>query len=102
VTPTGDRDGVPNVLIEAMARGTPVVATAVSGLVDLLGERAVLIEPESPAAMARGLTDMLADRAQQANLAAAGRTHVKECYTTELNYQLLRDRVLGVLAAPRD
>ena len=54
---TSDRDGIPNVLVEAMAAGTPVVATAVSGIPELVrdGENGLLVPPDDPAALADAL-----------------------------------------------
>jgi len=56
-------------VIEAMACGTPVVATRTSALPEVAGDAAVLVEPGSPAALAQGISDVLADRER---LTAAG------------------------------
>jgi glycosyltransferase involved in cell wall biosynthesis len=52
-----DRDGIPNVLVEAMAAGAPVVATAVSGIPELVEHEVngLLVEPEDPHALADAL-----------------------------------------------
>jgi glycosyltransferase involved in cell wall biosynthesis len=52
-----DRDGIPNVLVEAMAAGTPVVASAVSGIPELVEHEVngLLVAPEDPAALADAL-----------------------------------------------
>ena len=52
-----DRDGIPNVLVEAMAAGAPVVATNVSGIPELVEHEVngLLIEPEDPEALADAL-----------------------------------------------
>lgn len=61
IAPNGDRDGIPNVLIEAMAVGLPVIATNVSAIPELVeaGVTGTLVEPESPAAMAEAIMDVL-------------------------------------------
>lgn len=52
----GDRDGVPNVLLEAMARGVPVVGTSVGGLGEVLDEdTGWVVPPDAPAALAAAL-----------------------------------------------
>ncbi len=53
----GDRDGIPNVLVEAMACGLPVVTTAISGIPELVSDGAtgLLVPPDSPAAIAEAL-----------------------------------------------
>lgn len=91
VTSTGDRDGVPNVLIEAMARGVPVIASAVAGVPDLVGEgRGLLVgsgrADELASAIRRVLNEPGAAR-ERANLAL---THVREHYTTDVNWRRLR------------
>ena len=55
-------EGMPNVVLEALASGTPVVATDVGACRDLLGAEpaARLVPPESPAALAQGLEALLA------------------------------------------
>ncbi|MFL5802860.1 MAG: glycosyltransferase, partial [Roseiflexaceae bacterium] len=54
VTEDGDRDGVPNVLVEAMACGVPVVATAISGIPELVTheQNGLLVAPHDPTAIA--------------------------------------------------
>jgi len=61
VAANGDRDGIPNVLVEAMAVGLPVIATRVSAIPELVedGATGVLVEPQSPAALARAIFDVL-------------------------------------------
>ena len=52
-----DRDGIPNVLVEAMAAGAPVVATAVSGIPELVEHEVngLLVAPDDPQALADAL-----------------------------------------------
>src|SRR5262249_25240774 len=54
VLENGDRDGIPNVLLEAMALGLPVVTTPVSGIPELVRDEVngLLVPPESPRALA--------------------------------------------------
>ena len=79
----GDRYGIPNVVLEAMAAGLPVVATAVSGLAEAVvhGKTGLLVDPDQPEALARALELLLldllgqgvGDRLGDQCLAAAGR-----------------------------
>lgn len=74
-------EGTPIVALEAMAAGVPVVATAVGGVPDLLGDGAgVLVPPERPDALAAAVVDLLGDPAAAARVAAAGRSRVGERY----------------------
>lgn len=61
VAGNGDRDGIPNVLVEAMAVGCPVVATRISAIPELLedGVTGSLVEPEAPPALARAILEVL-------------------------------------------
>jgi glycosyltransferase involved in cell wall biosynthesis len=80
-----DRDGIPNVLVEAMAAGTPVVATGVSGIPELVadGVNGLLVPPDDPAALADALVRVHADRALAARLTANGRATVRERFDGE-------------------
>ena len=48
--------------VEAMASGTPVVATAAGSIPEIAGDAAVLVEPGDPVALAGGIERALADR----------------------------------------
>jgi glycosyltransferase involved in cell wall biosynthesis len=62
-------------LVEAMACGTPVVAARTGALPEVAGDAAVLVEPEDPGALARGIREALTDRERirAAGLERAGR-----------------------------
>jgi glycosyltransferase involved in cell wall biosynthesis len=80
VMPDGDRDGIPNVVLEAMAAGVPVVASAVSGIPEVIedGVTGRLVAPRRPSLLADALTEVLADAPLRARLAEAGRRFVSE------------------------
>jgi glycosyltransferase involved in cell wall biosynthesis len=66
------REGCPNVLLEALACGTPVVAAAVGGVPEIVREPAAgrLIEDRTPAAIAGALCALLADPPPRATVRA--------------------------------
>jgi glycosyltransferase involved in cell wall biosynthesis len=66
-----DRDGIPNVLVEAMAAGTPVIASAVSGIPELVQHEVngMLVAPDDPEALAETLLRLHGDRALSTRLA---------------------------------
>jgi glycosyltransferase involved in cell wall biosynthesis len=76
----GDRDGLPNVLVEAMASGVPVVTTGVSGIPELVshGANGLLVDPNDPEALAEALLRLHEDRELAARLARAGQATVRE------------------------
>ena len=82
----GDRDGIPNVLVEAMAAGLPVVTTRVSGIPELVedGVNGLLVDPDDPDALAEALLRVHRDPDRRARLAAAGEATVRESFDGEV------------------
>jgi glycosyltransferase involved in cell wall biosynthesis len=80
VLDNGDRDGIPNVLVEAMAAGVPVVTTRVSGIPELVehGVNGLLVQPDDPAALADALLRLHHDSALRERLVTAAAATVRE------------------------
>jgi glycosyltransferase involved in cell wall biosynthesis len=80
VLENGDRDGLPNVLMEAMACGLPVITTPVSGIPEIIkdGHNGTLIAPNDAEALADAIQRISADRMLARNLGRAGRLTVLE------------------------
>lgn len=99
--PDGDVDGLPQMLMEAMACGLPVVSTRIAGIPDLVidGQTGVLVEPGDPAALADALQALLADPARAARLAEAGRAHVLETFDLATCLEPLLARYRSALGA---
>ncbi len=78
VLPDGDRDGIPNVLLEAMASGLPVVATSVAGIPEAVadGETGLLVPGADPDALAAAIARLAADPGLRATLGRAARARV--------------------------
>lgn len=75
-----DRDGLPNVIIEALAMGVPVVATALAGIPDLIthNQTGLLVPPDNPTQLATAIRRMLEDDGLRIRLAQAGRQKVEK------------------------
>jgi len=61
VAKNGDRDGIPNVILEAMASGVPVVATNVSGLPEVIvdNQTGLVAQPKDPMTLAKAIEKVL-------------------------------------------
>ncbi len=86
-----DADGIPTVLIEAMAMEIPVVATRVSGIPELVvdGETGLLVDPDDAPALAEALARLLRDQDLARRLAGAGRNLVVAHYRGEASARQL-------------
>jgi glycosyltransferase involved in cell wall biosynthesis len=85
-----DRDGIPNVLVEAMAAGASVVATAVSGIPELVEDEVngLLVAPDEPEALADALMRLHDDPALAERLRTAAQQTVRDRFDGE---RLARD-----------
>jgi glycosyltransferase involved in cell wall biosynthesis len=93
LTPSGDRDGLPNVLMEAQAFAVPVLATDVSGIPELVthGETGWLVAQRDPGALAQAMRRLLADDALRLKLARAGAENVRERFSSEPGIDFVAD-----------
>jgi glycosyltransferase involved in cell wall biosynthesis len=74
VTDDGDRDGVPNVIVEAMACGVPIVSTRVGGISEVVGSgiNGLLVAEHDSGAIAACLEELLNDAGRRRSLGAVG------------------------------
>ncbi|HSM27085.1 MAG TPA: glycosyltransferase family 4 protein, partial [Thioalkalivibrio sp.] len=89
----GDRDGLPTVLLEAMALGTPCVSTAVTGIPELVrdGDTGLCVQPQDPKALADALERLLADRPLRERLSTHARRLIEREFDIRRNAARLRD-----------
>jgi len=82
IAPNGDRDGIPNVLAEAMAMGVPVLATRVSAIPELVqdGETGLLVAPGLPEAMAEAALRLLTQEDLRHAIIGAARIRVRDIF----------------------
>jgi|SRR5579863_247603 len=83
-------EGMPNVILEAMAAGLPVVATRVEGTAELVIERStgLLVPPQSPPELAAAIESILTDPVPAKAMGQLGRERV----TSEFSWQKIVDR----------
>lgn len=90
---TGDRDGLPMVLLEAMALGTPCVATAVTGIPEAVRneETGLLVPEHQPEALASAMNRLLVDVDLCVEIACTARSLVEREFDIHRNAAALRD-----------
>ena len=101
VSPDGDRDGLPNVLLEAQSQRLPCVATSVSGIPELIedGRTGLLVEPRTPKALARALARLIGDPALRRALGDAGFARTTTDFSLQAGADRLAQRFAATLAA---
>lgn len=90
IDPSGNVDGLPNVVLEALCRALPVVASRVAGIGMVVhpGKTGALVPPGDPAALAAAILAMLADPAAARALGANARRMVE----TEMTWERIAER----------
>ena len=98
VTDEGDRDGIPNVILEAMASGLPVVSTPVSGIPEVLqdGETGLSVPQRDPTAIADAVERLRADPALASALAERANVLVRSEFDPERNIDRLLEQFRAV------
>ncbi|HET8570752.1 MAG TPA: glycosyltransferase [Candidatus Limnocylindria bacterium] len=96
----GKREGIPVVLMEAMASGVAVVASRLTGIPELVrdGETGLLAEPRDVVGLAGALRRLHDDPALRSRLAAAGRSLVQRDFDIRRNAAALVERVERAVA----
>ena len=75
--------------LEAMACGTPVVASDIPALVEAVGDAAELVSPDNVFDIARGLRDVLLDPARRLRMAEAGRAQARRFHWDKTAQEVL-------------
>jgi colanic acid/amylovoran biosynthesis glycosyltransferase len=92
VTPDGDRDGLPTVLIEALASGLPCVSTRLAGIPEIIedGQSGLLVAPGDTAGLATALGRLLHDADLAASFAQEGRRKAEVHFDINRNVEALQ------------
>ena len=101
------REGLPTVMLEAMACSRPVVSTAVSGALDVVisGENGLLVSPRDPAQMAEAIKGLLGDPSRCTRLGQAARRTIETRFSWDIvsdNYIKVYEQLSTVEGAPLD
>ena len=99
------REGLPNVVLEAMALELPVVATRIAGVPTLIrdGENGLLVEPGAPPALTGAIGRLLASPARRRELGTAARRTIEERHSMTARMESVRriyDVALGLAERP--
>lgn len=92
-------EGIPNVVLEAMAMGKPVVATAVGGVPEIIedGINGRLVSPEQPHLLAQVIAEVLTDHEQTQRLALAGKKRVQDFFSIDARVAKLKTLYIDLL-----
>ncbi|MBW2618926.1 MAG: glycosyltransferase family 4 protein [Deltaproteobacteria bacterium] len=93
---TGDKDGIPNVIMEALIHRLPVVASDVSGIGEVIrqGETGRLVPPQDSQALAQAIEEEMADRARSLAMAEQGRELVLARFDPKRNTEALLNLII--------
>jgi glycosyltransferase involved in cell wall biosynthesis len=93
VTASGDRDGIPNVLLESMAMGVPVVATAISAIPELVEteKTGLLVQPGHPRQLAEAMIRLLTNAALRTRVISAARQRVMQDFDNKVLIREIAD-----------
>ncbi|MEM0967056.1 MAG: glycosyltransferase [Verrucomicrobiota bacterium] len=102
VSEDGNRDGLPNVLPEAMAHGIPVLTTPVEGALEAIknGETGIVLEAEDPEAWVAQILDLWRNHRARKTLAENARQWVEANFLTAMNTGQLVDLILASSSDP--
>ena len=80
IAPNGDRDGIPNVILESMAMGVPVVSTQISAIPEVIADEAtgLMVPSHAPEEMAKAIKRLLTDIELRKKVIESARTRVME------------------------
>ncbi len=102
VTDDGDRDGIPNVLLEAMAMELPVVSTDISGISELVipNHNGLLVPEKNEQTLSQALKTLICQPELRKTLGRTGRLTVLEKFGLTNNVGVVKDWLLSAVKEP--
>ena len=103
ISADGDRDGLPTILVEAMALGTPCISTNIVGIPELIRDQStgLLAPPSDPSALADTIARLLNDPALAVRLATNARALIERDYNIHANTAQLREHIRASIAGQK-
>ncbi len=93
----GDRDGLPNVIVEAQSQQLAVISTPISGIPELIddGKNGLLVEPNQPELLAKAIEKLARDPKLRADFGQKGRARVEAGFDAKNEITMLVDLLNG-------
>lgn len=100
--PNGDQDGLPNVILEAMAHGLPVASTRLEGIAEAIchGESGLLADQDDPVAFAEHLGQLIEDAEFRGRVGEAARRRVAERFERSANLPRVVEALVAAGVVP--
>ena len=90
----GDRDGLPNVLVEAQSQGLPCVSTVVSGIPELIvhNETGILVSPEDISSLANAIEELITNPSLRLRYGQSGCARVQDMFSHDLGADRIAEK----------
>jgi glycosyltransferase involved in cell wall biosynthesis len=98
-TDSGDKDGVPTALLEAMASALPVIVTDAGSIAEVISDRrnGLMVPQRDTSALADAIARLASDGGLRHDLGAAGLATVRERFSVQVCEDVLHDRIRAVV-----
>jgi glycosyltransferase involved in cell wall biosynthesis len=93
VASDGDRDGIPNVLMEAQSQGLACISTEISAVPELIRDQAtgLLVPPDDPQALATAIERLMVDPSLRRDLGGCAQRHVRQAFDAATGITILSE-----------
>jgi colanic acid/amylovoran biosynthesis glycosyltransferase len=102
-TESGDKDGIPTALLEAMASGLPAVATDAGSITEVIDHRqdGLITQQRDPIGLAQAIEELLVDPERRRRLGQAAACKIRQRFDVAVCERLFHDRIRTVVADRR-